>query len=91
MIRWRQHDWSVTLCACDLLELDGEDMRRKGIEERRRLLTNCCATLIPESGSTSISRASEPSSRNTHARLAAKASSLSGSDRRTGRAGAIIG
>ena len=29
---------SVTLCAFDLIELDGEDIRRKGIEERKRLL-----------------------------------------------------
>jgi bifunctional non-homologous end joining protein LigD len=28
MIRWRQHDAAVTLCAFDLLELDGEDLRR---------------------------------------------------------------
>ncbi len=38
MIRWRRHDQSVTLCAFDLIELDGEDIRRKGIEERKRLL-----------------------------------------------------
>ena len=40
MIRWRQHDRSVTLCAFDLIELDGEDVRRKTIEERKRLLAN---------------------------------------------------
>jgi bifunctional non-homologous end joining protein LigD len=32
MIRWRQHDNAVTLCAFDLLELDGEDLRRERIE-----------------------------------------------------------
>ena len=31
MIRWRQHDNAVTLCAFDLLELDGEDLRREPI------------------------------------------------------------
>ena len=28
LIRYRQHDRTVTLCAFDLLELDGEDLRR---------------------------------------------------------------
>ena len=37
-IRWRQPNRSVTLCAFDLIELDGEDLRRKAIEERKRLL-----------------------------------------------------
>jgi bifunctional non-homologous end joining protein LigD len=35
MIRWRQHDNAVTLCAFDLLELDGEDLRREPIEVRK--------------------------------------------------------
>ncbi len=35
MIRWRQHDQAVTLCAFDLLELDGEDLRKRPIEERK--------------------------------------------------------
>lgn len=38
MIRWRQHDNAVTLCAFDLLELDGEDLRRKAIEVRKATL-----------------------------------------------------
>ena len=38
MIRWRQHDRAVTLCAFDLIELDGEDIRNTAIEERKRLL-----------------------------------------------------
>ena len=32
MIRWRQRDNAVTLCAFDLLELDGEDLRHEPIE-----------------------------------------------------------
>ena len=47
MIRWRQHDRSVTLCAFDLIELDGEDLRRKGIEERKRLLARLLAADHP--------------------------------------------
>ncbi len=43
MIRWRQYDHAVTLCAFDLLELDGTDIRRKPIEERKRQL----AKLLP--------------------------------------------
>ena len=38
MIRWRQHDNAVTLCAFDLLELDGEDLRREPIEVRKAAL-----------------------------------------------------
>jgi bifunctional non-homologous end joining protein LigD len=38
MIRWRQHDNGVTLCAFDLLELDGEDLRREPIEVRKATL-----------------------------------------------------
>jgi bifunctional non-homologous end joining protein LigD len=38
MIRWRQHDNAVTLCAFDLLELDGEDLRREPIETRKATL-----------------------------------------------------
>jgi ATP-dependent DNA ligase len=38
MIRWRQHDNAVTLCAFDLLELDGEDLRREPIEVRKATL-----------------------------------------------------
>jgi bifunctional non-homologous end joining protein LigD len=38
MIRWRRHDNTVTLCAFDLLELDGEDLRREPIEVRKATL-----------------------------------------------------
>ena len=38
MIRWRQHDNSVSLCAFDLMELDGEDLRREPIEVRKATL-----------------------------------------------------
>jgi bifunctional non-homologous end joining protein LigD len=38
MIRWRHHDDAVTLCAFDLLELDGEDLRREPIEVRKATL-----------------------------------------------------
>ena len=38
MIRWRQHDSAVSVCAFDLLELDGEDLRREPIEVRKATL-----------------------------------------------------
>ena len=38
MVRWHQHDTAVTLCAFDLLELDGEDLRREPIEVRKATL-----------------------------------------------------
>jgi bifunctional non-homologous end joining protein LigD len=38
MIRWRQHDAAVTLCAFHLLELDGGDLRREPIEVRKATL-----------------------------------------------------
>ncbi|MGA9210446.1 MAG: hypothetical protein WB347_21810, partial [Terriglobales bacterium] len=31
LIRYRRHDHAVTLCAFDLIELDGEDLRREPV------------------------------------------------------------
>jgi bifunctional non-homologous end joining protein LigD len=33
-----RHDAAAVLCAFDLLELDGEDLRRTSIEEHKRIL-----------------------------------------------------
>jgi bifunctional non-homologous end joining protein LigD len=38
LIRYRQHDHAVTLCAFDLLQIDGEDLRREPIEVRKQTL-----------------------------------------------------
>jgi bifunctional non-homologous end joining protein LigD len=38
MIRWRRHYQDVVLCAFDLLELDGQDLRKVPIEERKQTL-----------------------------------------------------
>ena len=38
LIRYRRQDHAVTLCAFDLLELDGVDLRREPIEVRKRTL-----------------------------------------------------
>ena len=40
LIRYRQHDDAAVLCAFDLIELDGKDMRRAPIEERKHALAN---------------------------------------------------
>ena len=38
LLRYRQHDHAATLCAFDLLELDGADTRSTPIEERKQHL-----------------------------------------------------
>jgi ATP-dependent DNA ligase len=38
LLRYRRHDHAATLCAFDLIEVDGADLRRSPIEERKRLL-----------------------------------------------------
>jgi bifunctional non-homologous end joining protein LigD len=38
LIRSFRHDQAAVLCAFDLLELDGEDLRRLPIEQRKRTL-----------------------------------------------------
>lgn len=38
LLRYRRQDHVVTLCAFDLLELDGEDLRRQPIEVRKSTL-----------------------------------------------------
>jgi bifunctional non-homologous end joining protein LigD len=42
LIRGHRHDTAAVLCAFDLIELDGKDLRRAPIEERKRIL----ATLL---------------------------------------------
>ena len=39
LLRYRRQDDAVTLCAFDLLELDGVDLRREAIEVRKRTLS----------------------------------------------------
>jgi bifunctional non-homologous end joining protein LigD len=38
LLRGYRHDAAAVLCAFDLLELDGKDLRRMPIEERKRIL-----------------------------------------------------
>jgi ATP dependent DNA ligase domain len=47
MIRWRRHDQDVVLCAFDLLELDGQDLRRsRSASEHWK---SCCTDRRPVS------------------------------------------
>jgi bifunctional non-homologous end joining protein LigD len=48
LLRYRHHDHAALLCAFDLIELDGNDLRRTPIEERKDFL----ATLLnrPQEG-----------------------------------------
>jgi bifunctional non-homologous end joining protein LigD len=39
LIRYRRHDHAATLCAFDLVEVDGWDLRRHPIEERKEHLS----------------------------------------------------
>jgi bifunctional non-homologous end joining protein LigD len=40
LIRYRQHNDAAVLCAFDLIELDGEDLRLSPIEDRKHALAN---------------------------------------------------
>jgi bifunctional non-homologous end joining protein LigD len=42
LLRYRRHDHAATVCAFDLIELDGVDLLRNPIEERK----DCLATLL---------------------------------------------
>jgi bifunctional non-homologous end joining protein LigD len=39
LLRYRQHDRAAVLCAFDLIDLDGRDLRKAPIEQRKDLLT----------------------------------------------------
>ncbi len=40
LLRYRHHDQAAQLCSFDLVELDGADLRRVPIEERKEALSN---------------------------------------------------
>ena len=45
LLRHRHHDRAAVLCAFDLIELEGKDLRRAPIEERKDLLAKLLRTL----------------------------------------------
>ena len=91
MIRWRQHDNAVTLCAFDLLELDGEDCDASQSRFARLRSRGYCAAPAQASRSTAISRSMARLSTNKPAHLAARASCRSVLGRHTDEAVAIVG
>jgi len=40
LLRYRHHDQAAVLCAFDLIELDGYDLRQQPLEDRKRTLAN---------------------------------------------------
>ena len=78
-------------CAFDLLELDGEDLRRQPIEDRKRQLVTLLRGAHSPSCSMSISRVRARSYSSTPASSAARLSCRSGSARHIARAGRPIG
>jgi bifunctional non-homologous end joining protein LigD len=47
LLRQHHHHAGAELCAFDMIELDGEDMRRTRIEERKRMLARLLGRFQP--------------------------------------------
>jgi len=89
LIRRQQHGRAVALCAFDLIELDGEDLRREPIETRKSTLKS-----LLRGKHTGIAFISSWMARSSTARLArsvARALSRSGWDPRTAPAAPTAG
>ena len=86
-IRYRRHDASVFLYAFDLIELDGEDMRREPFETRKATLASLLESALPPAcASTSTSRPTVRPCSPTPARWASRASCRSARPRPTAAA-----
>jgi bifunctional non-homologous end joining protein LigD len=48
LLRYRRHDHVAVLCAFDLIELDGEDLRAEPIEVRKRTLMSLLRRVQPD-------------------------------------------
>jgi ATP-dependent DNA ligase len=77
-IRYRQHDGDVFLYAFDLIESNGDDLRRDPLQVRKATLASILAKAVPASGSTSIWKATARPSSPTPARWGLKVSCRSG-------------
>src|SRR5262245_31523694 len=77
LLRHRQRDADVFLSAFDLIELDGEDLRRQALEQRKaelhRLLADTEPGYCATNGSTAATAMARPCS-STHGPSASKAS-----------------
>src|SRR6266566_3264582 len=77
-IRYRRHDASVFLYAFDLIELNGDDLRREPLQVRKATLASILAKARPGIRFTSISKAMVRPSLPMPARWGSKASCRSG-------------
>jgi ATP-dependent DNA ligase len=92
LVRRARNGDAAVLCAFDLIELEGEDLRRAPIEHRKRKLSRLVRTpRTPASCSTSITTATAISCSSTPASSAAKVSCPSAWVRPTAQAASIIG
>jgi ATP-dependent DNA ligase len=82
-IRYRRHDASVFLYAFDLIELNGDDLRREPLQVRNATLASILAKARPGIRFTSISKAMVRPSLPMPARWGSKASCRSGRTRPT--------
>ena len=87
----RQPSAAAVLCAFDLLELDGEDLRREPIETRKSTLESLLRGKHAASRSTRTSSRMARSSTVRLARSVARASYQSASARRTVQAARFVG
>ena len=91
LVRRARHGGDAVLCAFDLIELEGEDLRRRPIEDRKSKLAKLVRTPHPASCSMNTMRTTARLCFSTPAGSAAKASCRSGSDRLIVRAGRTVG
>ena len=74
LLRYRRHDHAATLCAFDLIEVDGADLRRSPIEERKRHLAHSSGNPTTALRSTRATMATAQLSTSEPVRSAARAS-----------------
>ena len=91
LIRYRHHNDAAVLCAFDLIELDGKDLRLSPIEDRKRTLAELLRKKSDGIVSMPITKATAQTSTNTLARWAVRASCRSGWDRLIHLAVELIG
>jgi len=77
LVRHQRANDSIFLYAFDLIELNGDDLRRDPLEVRKATLASIVTKAQPGIGSTSISRVMARPSSTTPASLASKVSSRS--------------
>ena len=92
VLRYRLRDHDAVLCAFDLIELDGEDLRRRPLEHRKATLADLLRDIRDGVAfNQHFARRRRDASSGMPARSAAKASSRSGSARTIVLAASITG